>query len=165
MPAVKTDSWRKIVSSSLDWREAHASFDDAVADLPETMRGRRPENFPHSAWELVEHIRRTQADLLDFIQNANYKAPRWPEDYWPPTPAPPDRAWEETLTAVRHDREKLKAFAMREDIDLTERIPWGEGQTFLRTILVAVDHTSYHVGQVIAVRRLLGGWIGNSGAP
>jgi uncharacterized damage-inducible protein DinB len=159
VPAIKT-TWRSIVASSLDWGEAHATFDHAVADLPDDQRGRRPEGFPHSPWELVEHIRLTQADLLDFLSNADYTAPKWPEDYWPSAPAPSGRAWEESIAAVRQDRESIKQLALREDIDLTERIPWGEGQTFLRTILVAVDHTSYHVGQLIAVRRLLGAWKG-----
>lgn len=151
--------WRTIVASSVDWREAHATFDDAVADLSPELRGRRPEHYPHSAWELVEHIRMAQADLIAFMQDASYTAPKWPDDYWPPEPAPPTaKAWDESVAAVWRDREELKAIATRSTLDLTTTIPWSDGQTYLRTILVAIDHTAYHVGQLIAVRLLLGAW-------
>ena len=153
------ESWRAIVASSLDWREAHATFDDAVAGLSAELRGRRPAEFPHSAWELLEHIRMAQADLLAFMQNSSYTAPKWPDDYWPADSAPPhDRAWDESIAAARRDRKKLKAMVTDPKLDLAANIPWGDGQTYLRTILVAVDHTSYHVGQLIEVRRLLGAW-------
>lgn len=154
-----TDPWRIIVASSLDWREAHATFDDAVADLSAEFRGRRPGHYPHSAWELVEHIRLAQADLVAFMLNASYTAPKWPDDYWPSTLSPSTAAaWDESIAAVRHDREELKSIATRPTLDLTATIPWGDGQTYLRTILVAIDHTAYHVGQLIAVRRMLGAW-------
>jgi hypothetical protein len=154
-----TNLWRDIVASSLDWQEAHATFEDAVAGLSAELRGRRPENYPHSAWELVEHIRFTQADLVAFMQNASYTAPKWPDDYWPSKPAPSTTsAWDKSIAAVQRDREELKTIATRSTIDLTTTIPWGDGQTYLRTILVAVDHTAYHVGQLIAVRRMLGAW-------
>ena len=154
-----TAPWRTIVASSLDWREAHATFDDAIAGLSAELRGRRPEHYPHSAWELVEHIRMAQADLIAFMQNASYAAPKWPDDYWPPTPAPPTaRTWDESIAAVLRDRAELKAIATRSTLDLTATIPWGGGQTYLRTILVAVDHTAYHVAQLIAVRQMLGAW-------
>jgi len=154
-----TAPWRTIVASSLDWREAHATFDDAVTGMSAELRGRRPEHYPHSAWELVEHIRLAQADLIAFMQNASYTAPKWPDDYWPSEPAPPTAtAWDESIAAVRRDRAELKAIATRPTLDLTATIPWGDGQTYLRTILVAVDHTAYHVGQLIAVRQMLGAW-------
>lgn len=153
------DGWRAIVASGLDWQEAHAPFEAAVAGLPVELRGRRPDRFPHSPWELVEHIRRTQADLVDFMVNAAYTAPSWPEDYWPPGPVPPaEDAWDASLLGIGRDRTRLQALATHEVPDLTARIPWGEGQTYLRTILVALDHTAYHVGQLVAVRRLLGAW-------
>ena len=159
MTAQTTGSWRAIVASGLDWQEAHATFEAAVAGLPAELRGRRPDRFPHSPWELVDHVRRTQADLVDFMTNAAYHAPAWPDDYWPAAPAPPtERAWDESIAAVRHDRARLQELATHAVPELTARIPWGEGQTYLRTILVALDHTSYHVGQLVAVRRLLGAW-------
>ncbi len=90
----KPERWREIVASSLDWEQARATFDSAVADMPAELRGKRPNNFPHSAWELVDHLRLTQHDLLDFCTNPNYKAPKWPDDYWPTSPEPPSNtAW------------------------------------------------------------------------
>jgi uncharacterized damage-inducible protein DinB len=157
--AAPENDWRRIVASALDWEQAHASLDSAIKDLPIELRGRRPANFPHSAWELLDHIRRTQHDLLDFVRNPKYEELKWPDDYWPPTPAPPnDAAWGESVDAIHRDAAALAAFTTEGERDLTAKIPHGTGQTYLRTVLVAVDHTSYHVGQIIAVRRLIGAW-------
>ena len=150
---------RAIIASALDWQEAHATFDAAVAGIPDDLRGRRPASFPHSAWELVEHIRITQEDLADFMESADYPVITWPDEYWPSTPAPASAAqWDRSIETVRRDRDRIKAVAMNQSVDLTAKIPWGTGQTWLRTILVAIDHTAYHVGQIIAVRKLLGAW-------
>ncbi|HET8655430.1 MAG TPA: DinB family protein, partial [Longimicrobiaceae bacterium] len=146
------EQWRRIVAGSLDWKEAHAGFDRAVDGLPPELRGRRPDGYPHSVWELVEHIRLAQVDLLDFMVDPSYTAPTWPDDYWPPTPAPPsEAAWEASLTAIRTARARLKQLAMRPGLDLTAKVPNGDGQTYLRTILVAVDHAAYHTGQIVDV--------------
>jgi uncharacterized damage-inducible protein DinB len=154
-----TNDWRHIVASALDWEQAHATFDSAVAEMAPKLRGTRPNQFPHSAWELVEHIRRTQHDLLEFCTNPDYEELKWPDDYWPPKPAPDnDAAWNESIAAYHRDAAALAAFTLDASRDLTAKIPHGTGQTYLRTVLVAVDHTSYHVGQIIAVRRLLGAW-------
>jgi uncharacterized damage-inducible protein DinB len=152
--------WRTIVASSLDWEQAHAKLENVVKGLAPPLRGQRPPGYPHSAWELLEHIRITQHDLLDFCQNPKYEEKlAWPGDYWPPTPAPPTPdAWDKTIAGYRQDREALARFTTQTDIDLTSKIPHGTGQTYLRTILVAVDHASYHVGQIVSVRRLLGAW-------
>ena len=151
--------WPSIVASALDWEQAHASLDHAIEGLPADLRGRRPEGFPHSAWELLEHIRITQLDLLEFCRNPNYQELPFPDGHWPAAPAPKtDRDWDESLAGILRDREAFKAFAVEPGRDLTAKIPHGTGQTYLRTILVAVDHTSYHVGQIVAVRRLLGAW-------
>jgi uncharacterized damage-inducible protein DinB len=153
------ERWRQIVASSLDWEQAHASLDSALAGLSADLRGKRPTGFPHSVWELTDHIRRTQRDLLDFCQNPHYEELEWPDDYWPATAAPAtDSAWTETIDAIHADTKALAEFTKSASIDLTEKIPRGTGQTYLRTVLVAVDHMSYHVGQIIAVRRLLGAW-------
>ncbi len=154
-----TDRWREIVASALDWDQARVTLEKSVADLAPELRGRRPDRFPHSIWQLLDHIRRTQHDLLDFCVNDQYAEPHWPDDYWSSAPAPPnDAAWNECLRAIHGDREGLKKLATDPGRDLTAKIPHGTGQTYLRTILVAVDHASYHVGQIIAVRRLLGAW-------
>ena len=153
------DTWRAIVASSLDWEQAHATFDAAVDGLAPKLRGKRPKNYPHSAWELVEHLRLAEADLLAFMTNPKYTAPKWPDDYWPPTPSPPNAAaWGKSLKAIRRDCRAIKRLTLKKKLDPTKRIPWGEGQTYLRTILLAMDHMSYHVGQIVAVRRLLADW-------
>lgn len=152
--------WQKIVASALDWEEAHATFDDAVKGLGPADRGKRPRRIPHSVWELVEHIRITQHDLLDFCRNPDYEQVlEWPDDYWPPTPAPPSpAAWTASIEQIRTDRRALARFATSGKVVLTRPIPHGKGKTYLRTILVAVDHMSYHVAQIVLVRRLLGAW-------
>ena len=152
--------WRAIVASSLGWEEAHASLDNAVKGLSPELRGQRPDGYPHSPWELVEHIRITQRDLLEFCQNPDYvEKLEWPRDYWPTSPKPPSSdAWDKTIVDYKRDREAFARFTTKTDVDLTAKIPLGKGQTYLRTILVAVDHASYHVGQIVSVRRLLGAW-------
>ena len=150
---------RAIVARSLEWEEAHATFDASVKNLPGHLRGIRPPHFPHSAWELLEHIRIAQEDLADFMERADYHQIKWPDDYWPKSPEPPsDAAWNASIAQVIRDRDHIKEIANRSSIELTAKIPWGTGQTYLRTILVAVDHAAYHVGQIIAVRKMLGAW-------
>jgi len=152
-------TWQEIVASSLDWEQAHANLDTALKDLAPEDRGRLADGHPHSVWMLVEHIRITQHDLLEFCVNPKYKEPKWPDDYWPdPNTPPTDAAWNESLSAIKRETATFAEFAANDPRDLAARIPHGTGQTYLRTILVAVDHTSYHVGQIIAVRRLLGAW-------
>jgi uncharacterized damage-inducible protein DinB len=152
--------WRAAVAKPLAWREAHATFDDAVADLAPELRGRRVDGFPHSAWELVEHVRFTQRDILDFCRDANYQEPHWPDDYWPKGAAPPsEAAWDESLAAYRADRDALRALAESgPDPHATIPPPRGTGQTYLREVLLVADHTSYHVGQLVMLRKLLGAW-------
>jgi uncharacterized damage-inducible protein DinB len=156
----EANQWRAIVATALDAREAHVPFEHAVADLAPELRGRRPEGLPHSAWELVEHVRVAQADLIAYMETPAYVAPVWPDDYWPASAAPPtDTAWDEAVTAVRAGRERLKA-RVRDLPDPAAPIPWGGSHTFLRTVLLALDHEAYHVGQIVLVRRLLGAWHG-----
>ena len=144
----------------LEWDDAHVTFDRAVEAMPADRRGARAAGFEHSPWQLVEHIRIAQQDILDFCVNAGYAhAMRWPEDYWPPEPAPASpQAWTESLASYAHDREALKRLA-RDVADLTAPVPTGTPmQTYLRAILLTADHTAYHVGQIVAVRRALGLW-------
>lgn len=148
---------RDFVAKLLAWEEAHVGFDAAVADIPEHYRGRRAG--AHSPWELVEHMRITQHDILDFSRNRDYKEMEWPTDYWPPTSAPPSAAaWDESLAEFRRDREALQRMARNTSIDLTQKIPHGNGQTYLRELLLVADHTAYHVGQLVLVRQSLGIW-------
>jgi uncharacterized damage-inducible protein DinB len=153
------EAYRPIVAAALSWEQAHVSFERAVAGLPAELRGRRPADYPHSVWELVEHIRIAQLDLVEYMEGPDHEVLTWPEGYWPEHAAPPTQgAWDESVAAVLRDRDRLAAIATREELDLTAAIPWGEGRTYLRTVLLAVDHTAYHVGQIVAVRRLLGVW-------
>ncbi len=156
----RSAAWKAIVASSLDWEQAHVSFDHAVEGLPAALRARRPKGFPHSVWDLVEHIRIAQHDLLDFCTNPGYQdVLEWPADYWPQGDAAPSaRAWKASLARIDRDRRALARFTTRFRGDLSARIPHGSGQTYLRTVLVAVVHASYHTAQIVDVRRLLGAW-------
>jgi DinB family protein len=148
---------RELVAKSLAWEEAHVGFDTAVAGIPEQDRGRRAG--AHSPWEIIEHIRLAQHDLLDFSVNRDYKQMEWPKDYWPPTPAPPSpAAWDESLAGFRRDREAFKQLALDTSIDVTQKIPHGDGQTYLRELLLVADHTAYHVGELVMIRQFLGNW-------
>jgi DinB family protein len=150
---------RNHVARLLDWKEAHAAFDDATAGLPEPLRGRTPGGLPYSPWQLVEHLRITQHDILDFCRNPKYQELAWPDDYWPASAAPPSpKAWDESLRRFREDRAALQRLARDSSVDLTARIPHGTGQTYLRELLLAADHAAYHIGELIVVRRLLGAW-------
>lgn len=150
---------RDVVARSLGWAEAHVSFDDAVRDLPSHLRGARPVGLAHSPWEILEHIRIVQRDILDFSLNGRYDELEWPADYWPKTPGPPDdEAWERSIMAVLEDRNRLQQLARDAQVDLTAITPHGTNQTYLRELLLVMDHTAYHVGQLVLVRRLLGAW-------
>jgi uncharacterized damage-inducible protein DinB len=152
-------SLRAHLKKILSWEDAHVGFDATVEGLPSRLRGVTPKGSPHSAWHLLEHVRRTQADILDFCRNPGYKELAWPADYWPPSAAPPtDEAWQESIAAVRRDRAALEALADDASIDLFARIPHGSGQTYLRELLLVADHNAYHVGQLVAVRQSLGAW-------
>jgi uncharacterized damage-inducible protein DinB len=150
---------RKQLAAAFDWGEAHADFDRAVDRFPVALRGRRVRGLPYSAWQILEHLRIAQEDLLDFATNADYQSKTWPDDYWPADPEPPSaRAWNASIAAFRKDREAFKRLATRKNIDLERQIPHGTGQTYLREILLAIDHNAYHVGELIVLRRLLGAW-------
>lgn len=150
---------RQQLARALDWQEAHATFDAAVGDFPPGLRGRVPAGLPYSAWQVLEHIRRTQSDILDFCVAPHYEEKEWPKDYWPPAAEPPSpAAWDESIAAVRRDRDALAALTTDSKTSLTARVPNGEGQTYLREVLLVIDHTAYHVGELIILRRLLGAW-------
>jgi hypothetical protein len=155
----ETDALRGQLSRLLAWRDAHAGFDAAVRGLRPSLRGRIPDGGAHSVWQLVEHIRIAQADILEFCVSRRFKEKKWPDEYWPGSPAPPRPAsWGRSISAYRRDRRALQRLATNRSIDLFAPVPNGTGQTYLREILVIADHTSYHVGQIIATRKLLGSW-------
>lgn len=150
---------REHVAKLLGWEDAHVGFDRAVAGLPEALRSKQPSGLPYSPWQLVEHIRITQHDILDFCINPKYKELSWPDDYWPRAPAQ-GREWEGSIEQFRRDRLALERLARNRQIDLESAIPHGNGQTYLRELLLAADHAAYHIGELIVVRRLLGAWPG-----
>lgn len=139
--------------------EAHATFDHAVAELPADMRGKVPQGAEHSPWQVLEHLRIAQHDILDFSTNPGYQQKEWPKEYWPAAAAPPDpQAWDRTIEACRADLTAIVALVEDEKTDLFAKIPHGQGQTILREALVVADHNAYHLGEMVLLRRLLGAW-------
>jgi uncharacterized damage-inducible protein DinB len=151
-------SLREHMRKLLDWDDAHISFDRAVDRIDPHKRGEVPEGLPHSLWQLLEHLRRCQFDILDFCRNPGYEE-RSMKDYWPPSAAPPtEAAWRDSIASFRRDRDDLKKLAMDTGIDLFARIPHGSGQTYLRELILVADHNAYHVGQIVVTRRALSNW-------
>lgn len=147
------------ISQALGWHDAHVDFDGAVNGLPANLRGQRPPGMPHSPWQIVEHIRIAQHDILDFCRNPHYEEMKWPDDYWPADPAPPSAsAWDASIAGFHRDLEALQALAADPAIDLFANIPHGSGQTYLRELILVIDHNAYHVGELVTIRRLLGAW-------
>ena len=143
----------------MDGGHAHASFDAAVKGIPAEKRGERPRGCPHSPWELLEHMRIAQNDILRFSRDPDYVSPAWPEGYWPAAPAPANEAqWRKSVKSFRDDLAALKELLGERREKLDEPFPWGQGQTLLREALLVADHNAYHLGQLVLVRRLLGNW-------
>ena len=154
-------SLRTQLARVLDWNEAHVGFDKATAGIPEHARGALAPGFAHSPWQIVEHLRTAQKDILRFCVDSAYVHDlRWPDDYWPTDPAPLGRSdWDTSLADYRADREALKRLAEDSHIDLLAAVPTGKAhQTALRGVLLAASHASYHLGELVAVRRALGIW-------
>ena len=152
-------SLREHLVKLLEWGDAHADFNAVIGKIAAEFQGRRPSGLPYSLWQLLEHIRLTQSDILNFCRNPNYKAPKWPDEYWPQGDAPPDpESWQKSVDAYLAERREFRDLLTDSNLNLFDRIPHGEGQTYLREALLLADHTAYHLGEIIAVRRLLGIW-------
>jgi len=151
---------REHLIRALEWEDAHVDFRKAIEGIPAERRGERPAGFDHSPWDLLEHMRRAQQDLLEFCVNAGYSHTlTWPDDYWPADRSPSDAAWNASIAAFEADRATLQQLVRDPSLDLFALVPTGEGrQTYLRAILVVLDHNAYHLGQLIAVRRALQIW-------
>jgi hypothetical protein len=150
---------RRHVVNLLKGGDAHADFDAAVKDLPAKVRGKRPEGAEHSPWEVLEHLRIAQWDILEFSRNPKHKSPEFPKGYWPPAAAPPDeKAWDKSAESFRKDLQALCGVVENESTDLFAKIPHGDGQTILRQALLAADHNAYHLGEMLLLRRMLGAW-------
>jgi hypothetical protein len=149
---------RAQVAKLLDWEDAHAGFDKTVKGIAPRLRGVVPSGLPYSAWQLVEHLRITQADILEFCRRPGYREKTWPGDYWPHARPAGNSAWAGSIAGFRRDRKALQRLARDPKIDLFATIPHGSGQTYLRELLLAADHSAYHIGQIVVVRRALGIW-------
>ena len=152
-------SLRQHLLELLTGGHAHATFEDAVKGLPPKLRGAKPENFPHSAWMILEHLRIAQWDILQFSHNEKHESQKWPSGYWPKTEAPPSaEAWSKSVSQFESDLKAMKDLVKNPKTDLFAKIPWGDGQMILREALLLADHNAYHIAQLVDVRRLLGAW-------
>ena len=138
---------------------AHVTLQDAIGDWPAALRGARPAGQPFTPWRLLEHVRISQWDIVGFAKSAEHVSPKWPAGYWPEQDAPPEAAaWETSVGQVERDLRAMERLVADPKTDLFARIPHGTGQTVLREALVLADHNSYHLGQLVLLRRLLGAW-------
>ncbi len=155
----KDAALREHVLNLLREGHAHATFEQAVKGLPVELQGKVPKGAEHSPWQLLEHLRLAQWDILDFSRNAKYQALKWPDDYWPKEKAPADeKAWDKSVRAFRRDLKEMCALIEDPKTDLFAKIPHGDGQTILREALLVADHNAYHIGQLVLVRKMLGAW-------
>lgn len=150
------DSLRKHLGNLLSMQGAHITLDAAVEDFPVAARGVKPAGAPHSAWELLEHMRLAQADILDFSRNPEYRDKRFPVDYWPPSVKPPsEKAWKTSVHSFQEDQAAIQNLMSDASHDLFASIPHGSGQTLLREALLVADHNAYHLGQLVFLKKML----------
>ena len=144
---------------------AHASLDKALQDMPFSLLGEKPGKLPYSIWQLTEHIRIAQWDILEFSKNANHVSPKWPDEYWPTETKPlSEAAWKKCVGAIKSDRKKFTGLIKNAGNDLYKPFKNGDGQTLLKEALVLADHNSYHAGEIIIIRKILGAWKSNTHA-
>lgn len=147
---------RRQLVDAIRGHQAHVDFEAAVDGFPASLRGVKPARAPHTAWQLLEHIRIAQHDILAFSRDPKHKSPKWPEGYWPATEAPPNAAaWDKSVTAVRRDGLTFNALVQDLSTDLFKPFAHGEGQTLLREALLIASHNSYHLGQLMYLRKML----------
>lgn len=150
---------REQLQELLGGGSAHLTFDDAIADLPAKLRGGKPPGQPHTPWRLVEHLRITQRDILEFSRNPKHRSPNWPDEYWPPSDAPATAAqWAQSVRQFRSDLKAMQDLVADPATDLFAPIPGGDGKTIFREAMLLADHNAYHLGQLVLLRRLLGAW-------
>jgi DinB superfamily len=158
MPKQPTVSLREHLANLLNMEGAHVAFAETVTDFPAHLRGVKPKGAPHSAWQLLEHMRLAQEDILDFSRNPDYKEKKFPDDYWPAAVAPQNEAaWDESVRQFQHDLKEMHALIADTKHDLLAAIPHGDGQTLLREALLVADHNAYHLGQLMFLRKMLEG--------
>lgn len=147
---------RQHLVNLLEGRQAHLNFADILEGIPLSLQGRRPEGSPYSPWQLLEHLRIAQWDILQFSRDPHHVSPEFPKGYWPDSECPPDETdWESSIASFRTDLQAMKQLVLDSSTDLYAKIPHGSGQTILREALLIADHNAYHLGQIILLRRLL----------
>ena len=138
---------------------AHISLDKALENIPFSLSGERPGNLPYSIWQITEHIRIAQWDILEFSRNSKHVSPKWPEGYWPkPAAAKSEDAWEKCVQQIQADRTSFTELIKNAGDNLYKPFEYGNGQSLLKEALVLADHNSYHTGEIIIIRRLLNVW-------
>jgi hypothetical protein len=156
MPKQPTTSLRQHLANLLRMKGAHLTFHAAVTGFPAGLRGVTPPGAPHSAWQLLEHMRLAQQDILDFCRNPDYQEKKFPDDYWPATDAPASaKAWDTAVEQFEADLKEIQALMADTKHDLLAPIPHGQGQTLLREALLVADHNAYHLGQLMFLRKML----------
>ncbi len=154
MSTKETEALRSQLVAAISGRESHIDFDSAVKDFPVNARGTKPAGVPHTAWQLLEHMRIAQHDILEFSRNSKHKSPKWPEGYWPETEAPPGKkAWEESVAGFQNDALELSKLVADPQQDLFKPFEHGDGQTLLREALLVATHNSYHLGQLVFLKK------------
>ena len=157
--AHKTDPLRKELVFQLNGGHAHAPLEKVVQNFPARLRGVIPDGLPYSSWQLLEHLRIAQADMVEFCTSKDYREKKWPNDYWPKDAAPPSsRAWEASIGRIHADRVAFIKLISRPKSDLFTPLPWGDGQTLFHEACLIIDHNSYHLGEIVTIRRLLDAW-------
>lgn len=150
------DPLRQHLIDLLDSSHAHLRFDDVIRDWPSDQRGRKSLQAPHTAWQLLEHLRICQWDILEFSRNPEHRSPAFPEGYWPQSEEPPTgQAWDQSVSAFRSDLRAMQDLVADESVDLLAPIAHGSGQTVLREALLLADHNAYHLGQLAMLRKLM----------
>jgi hypothetical protein len=150
---------REHLVSLLQGGHAFVTFDAAVKNFPFERTGEKPQGFDHSGWQLLEHIRIAQWDIVEFSISADHVSPKWPDDYWPKEDAPAsEKNWQNGVEAIKKDLQKMQDLVKSPSTDLLENIPHGTGQTILREALLIAEHNAYHLGQLVMVRKMLGIW-------
>src|SRR5437667_8289674 len=156
---MKNSSLQQHVINLLNFEGAHVGFDQSVRGLGAELRGKKIKGFPHTAWQLLEHMRIAQWDILEFSRSAKHVSPEWPGGYWPKTVRPPnDDAWKKSLASFKRDLKAMEKLVSDPNTDLYTKIPHGTGQNIFREALLVADHNAYHLGQLVLLRRLLGAW-------
>ena len=157
MSAEPTEIVRKRLVELLSGGSAHAKFDQVVKKWPVELRGRKPQGAAHTPWQVLEHLRLCQWDILEFSRDPHHKSPPFPDGYWPETEEPPlPESWDRSIAQFRLDLDAMKTLVESPEMDLFQPFPWGDGQDLLREAMLVADHNAYHIGEMMVLRRLLG---------